>query len=309
MRHTLICLALLAAMLCTACGDEQTAATNADAGARGTSNAANATSAGNTEGATATAGRDSATAAPQATAQPGSVDLAAGIEPILMGMVRGTAEAKDPIAIERKLNDLLERAGLGTAESRSQVVALVLKEMLAQAKSSGTLGAELTAVQRAALKELARQIASDFYRRLPAGGSAHLGALVSAARSVKLPDGVKEAPWSLLGGFTYEEGMKLPKNVTDLQGAKVGLVGYMMTLEEVEDIHEFLLVESLWSCCFGKPPEVHQVVVVTIPDKKGVDMTPAPLLLTGVLDVGERVEDGFVTSVYRLKAESFRELE
>lgn len=238
-----------------------------------------------------------------------TVDIAEGVAKLLVPLVRRDPGADDPVKLERALSDLLESANLGNAESRSQVAAITVKSLLDKAKAAGGAGGALNALQQAALKEMSRQMAADLYRRLPAGGSAHLGALVGAARAVKLPDGCIEAPWSVLGGFSYEEGMKLPEPVGKLQGATVGLVGYMMTLEEVEDIHEFLLVESLWSCCFGKPPEVHQVVVVTIPHKKGVDMTPAPLLLTGVLDVGERVEDGFVISVYRLKAATFKELE
>lgn len=236
--------------------------------------------------------------------------LGAGIETLLVPLVRRDKGADDPVPLMAKLVALLEESGLGTAETRSQVASVVMKDILAKAEAAGSAGGELTSLQRAALKELARQIAADLWRRLPVGSATvHLGSMVGLAADVEVPAGYMKAPFSLIGGFTYEEGMKLPTHIAELQGRKVGMAGYMMTLEEVEDIHEFVLVESLWSCCFGKPPEVHQAVVITIAAKKGVDMTPVPILITGVLDVGEKIEDGFVTSLYRLKADSFKELE
>ena len=78
-------------------------------------------------------------------------------------------------------------------------------------------------------------------------------AVEKAAAKGGSPLQIQVVKWEVLGGFEYEEGMALPKPVRDLSGKKVGIAGYMMTLEEVEDIHEFLLVESLWSCCFGIP--------------------------------------------------------
>ena len=67
----------------------------------------------------------------------------------------------------------------------------------------------------------------------------------------------------------------------------------------------FLLVESQWSCCFGEPTDVHQVVVVTIPDaEEGLELVTVPILVLGTLDAKEEMEDGWVTSVYRIKAEA-----
>jgi hypothetical protein len=110
--------------------------------------------------------------------------------------------------------------------------------------------------------------------------------------------------WRTIGGFEYTEGMQLPEEVRKLNGAKVGMAGYMMTIEEVENIHEFLLVEAFWSCCFGTPPSVNQVLMVRVVGDKGVEYTSSPVLILGTLEVGEEIEDGFVTSVYRLKATS-----
>jgi hypothetical protein len=103
--------------------------------------------------------------------------------------------------------------------------------------------------------------------------------------------------------------MKLPDDVVKLNGTKVGLAGYMLTLDQVENIHEFLVVEAFWSCCFGTPPSMNGVVMVHIEAKKGVEYTSSPVLVLGTLEVGEQVEDGFVTSVYRIKATSVTAIE
>ena len=306
-------LLLLALVVAAACSDErEPAQVSTEATPKTAANSEEQGAVAATDGSKTANGNAGATlSAGPASNQPSkSSALGAGIEALLSSLVRKERGADDPVPVMAKLVALLEAENLGTAETRSQVASVVLKDIFAKAQAAGPAGGELTSLQRAALKELARQIAADLYRRLPVGSATvHLGSIVGLAADVEVPAGYMKAPFSLLGGFAYEEGMKLPEHISALHGSKVGMAGYMMTLEEVEDIHEFVLVESLWSCCFGKPPEVHQAVVVTIPAKKGVDMTPVPILLTGVLDVGEKVEDGFVTSLYRLKADSFKELE
>ena len=44
--------------------------------------------------------------------------------------------------------------------------------------------------------------------------------------------------------------------------------------------------------------------MIQIVGTKGVEYTSQPVLILGTLEVGEKIEDGFVTSVYRLKATS-----
>src|SRR6185295_1540124 len=104
--------------------------------------------------------------------------------------------------------------------------------------------------------------------------------------------------------FEYTEGMKMPDEVRALNGAKVAIAGYMMTIEEVENIHQFLLVEAFWSCCFGVPPTINQVVMIQIAGTRGVEYTSSPVVILGTLEVGAKIEDGFETSVYRLNATS-----
>ncbi|NRA95913.1 MAG: DUF3299 domain-containing protein [Planctomycetes bacterium] len=229
---------------------------------------------------------------------------------VLRDVIRGEIPSEKRGVAEARLEAILEQEKMGTEELRQQAVVVAVSTMFRQLDQFGVVSNELTDFQILAVKAQSNEFAIDFYKRLPMEGQAggHTGTLRSAV-DVELPDGYQLLKWEVLGGFEYEEGMALPKTVRELTGKKVGIAGYMMTLEEVEDIHEFLLVESLWSCCFGTPPEVHQVLVVNVPDDRGVEFTTAPVLILGDIDVGEEVEDGFVTSVYRVKTDKVKEVE
>lgn len=254
-----------------------------------------------------------ATAAAPA-ASPTGDPLADRVHAILVDLQSGKAGDGDRAALEDRLGEKLEEMGLGDPQSRTEVSALTIRVILERVKAAGgARGAGTSNIPpemvAQGLKTLAREFSSDLYRRLPKAGQgrAHEGSLL-ATTEAKPPEGYIAAPWRVLGGFEYVEHKPLPETVTAFHGKKVAATGFMMTLEEVEDIHEFLLVESIWSCCFGQPPEVHQVFVIKVPAKKGVEYTSAPIQVAGTLDVGEEVEDGFVISVYRLTADKITEI-
>jgi hypothetical protein len=118
--------------------------------------------------------------------------------------------------------------------------------------------------------------------------------------NVPLPPDHERVTWNQLGGFAYREGEPLPEQLRALGGRKVGIPGFMLTLGDPEAVREFILVESLWGCCFGSVPELNQTIVVRMKADQSADYTATPLLVTGVLEVGEERQGGFVTSVYRL---------
>ncbi|MAG58421.1 MAG: hypothetical protein CMJ83_19205 [Planctomycetes bacterium] len=232
---------------------------------------------------------------------------------VVFGLLRDVATGKGKTEnrgdLEARLQLLLASENMGNKETREQASVTTISTMIRQAQAAGgNVVEKLDDFQLQAMKILSAEFARDLYRRLPIGsGRQHDGTLRSTV-DFKAPEGYVKVSWDLLGGFEYEEGMVLPEKVRAYHGQKVAMAGYMMTLEEVEDIHEFLLVESLWSCCFGTPPEVHQVIVVTIAEDKGVEFTTAPVMILGPIDIGEEVEDGFVTSVYRISAKKVQEI-
>jgi hypothetical protein len=230
-------------------------------------------------------------------------------------MAKGFAEAEKD-SLGSRLRVILEIAAVGDEPGRKREadsLALTLLEIQRdyRPKNAGSDPKRvLSNDEEQRVRIMAEALARDMYRRLPptggAGGGTHDGGgshtgTFRAAPVLKPPPGFEVVTWQTLGGFEYTEGMKLPDDVRKLHGKKVAIAGYMMTLDEVENIRHFLLVESLWSCCFGVPPNVNQVLELRIEGRKGVEFSSMPVMITGTLDVGEKIEDGFVTSVYRIK--------
>ncbi len=211
---------------------------------------------------------------------------------------------------------ILEIGDVGDGPSRTkeaQSLSLTLLEIQRDYRPSGNLDPKrtLTNDEEQRVRIMAEALARDLYRRLPRagqfdsaggvhGGGQHTGAFKAAA-PLKPPPGYEVVEWKTLGSFEYTEGMTLPEEVRKLHGRKVAVAGYMFTLDEIENIKHFLIVESLWSCCFGVPPNVNQVLEITISGRRGVEYSSLPVMLLGTIEVGEKMEDGFVTSLYRLK--------
>ena len=241
--------------------------------------------------------------------------LVAAIAGTITDLMTGEKTRADRAVLERRIADALTREQLAdeqtVAAAARSAVDLFLDEAGKARRAAAASAAEPTA-QMSIIKAMAQRYAASLRRGLMGSGlgAIHTDVFLTSAIDVELPEGYEKAEWSVLGGFEYKEGMTLPEPVRRLDGKRVGIAGYMMSLGEFEDIHEFLLVESQWSCCFGEPPDVHQVVVVTIPDgEDGIELLTTPVLVLGTLDVGEEKEDGWVTSVYRIRAEIVEPLE
>ncbi|MCA9323240.1 MAG: DUF3299 domain-containing protein [Planctomycetes bacterium] len=239
--------------------------------------------------------------------------LASTLYGIIHDLVTQQAGMGDREALEARVLATLQELELGNAEAMRAGAKATVDSMLTDASRFMTgAPASVTSVQESAFAAVADKYADKLTRGLAYGGlnASHDGTFVSSSLDVQLPEGVREAPWGVLGGFVWRDGMVLPEPVRALNGQRVGVAGYMMSSGQYEDIHEFLLVESQWSCCFGIPPEVHQVVVVRIPDDEpGVELVNVPLMIMGKLEVGEESEDGWVTSLYRLTAETIEVFE
>lgn len=108
-----------------------------------------------------------------------------------------------------------------------------------------------------------------------------------------------------LSNWPYEDGLKgMPKRVKDLDGKKVLMTGFMLPIDEVQNIKEFLLVQSLWSCCYGQPPDINGIVRVVMPKGKTTDYFFDGLKLTGKLKIVATMMDGYCVDIYQLELES-----
>ena len=111
-----------------------------------------------------------------------------------------------------------------------------------------------------------------------------------------------------LGNFEYDadKGGNIPADVLALNGATVRVSGFMIPIDQAENITSFALVPSLFACCFGQPPQVQHTVVCKAPAGKAVGYYPDELLVEGKLKVEEKRDEGFIVSVFEIDVTSVK---
>ena len=125
-------------------------------------------------------------------------------------------------------------------------------------------------------------------------------ALSKAAREAPpTPDeDVIEVSILRLKNVRYRRGRPLPKWVRDLDGKRIQLWGYM-AIGTLEGLSKFELVPESCECGRSK---VNHFVDVKLTDGQ-TRFIPGRITLEGKFSAGEKIEDGFVTSLYRLTTE------
>ncbi len=104
-----------------------------------------------------------------------------------------------------------------------------------------------------------------------------------------------------ISSWPYEDGLKgLPKGLKKLDKKKVMMIGFMLPIDEVEEMKEFLLVQSLWSCCYGQPPDINGIVRVVMKGKSRSDYFFDPIKMIGEFRVEAAHEDGYCVDIYQL---------
>ncbi|HEU4580146.1 MAG TPA: DUF3299 domain-containing protein [Polyangiaceae bacterium] len=212
---------------------------------------------------------------------------------ILTGVATGEVQEQQRAEIQRHLLQVLEQRGSGRPETRANAAGMIVQQLFDRAKLANVTP-ELSGRQREAIQAMAREMTRQLLL-LAVGASPGADAL-----PVTLPEGYTKLDWKHMGGFRYVEGGPLPADISALDGSNVGVAGFILTLGETERMHEFILLESLWGCCFGAVPELNQTIVVRLAPDHAFDYTAAPVLITGKLEVGEEKQGGFVASLYRI---------
>ena len=112
-------------------------------------------------------------------------------------------------------------------------------------------------------------------------------------------------------GDTTKHTEQIPESIRALNGKKVCVVGYMLpTVWDEDRITEFLLMRNIPQCCFGVAPQMNEWIVVTMDEESNSpEHKLTPTAVEGVLEVGEAEVDGWVQSVYRMKAHAVLQTE
>jgi hypothetical protein len=110
-----------------------------------------------------------------------------------------------------------------------------------------------------------------------------------------------------LGNFQYDDQKGgVPADVKQLNGATLQLKGYMIPMDQADHITQFALVPSLFSCCYGQPPQIQHTIVVSCPKGKAVSYCSDEIVVEGKLTVQEKKDDGYVISLFELGADSVK---
>jgi len=111
-----------------------------------------------------------------------------------------------------------------------------------------------------------------------------------------------------LGNFDYDadKGGNIPADVKALEGMTIKLKGFMIPIDQTDNITEFALVPSLFACCFGQPPQLQHTIVCKAPARKSVSYYPDELVVEGKLKVEEKKDDGFIISIFEVDVSSVK---
>jgi hypothetical protein len=139
-------------------------------------------------------------------------------------------------------------------------------------------------------------------------------ALSLAAAVPQPPSGVLQTSFKVLAGFHLPEAVfkakpghvrpLIPESIRSLDGREVSLTGFMLPIRiKNRMVTEFMLLRTQNTCCFGIPPELHEVVEVLKVDNPTKVLMDTPVTVVGRLHVRERWEGTFLCSIYQMDAE------
>ena len=117
-----------------------------------------------------------------------------------------------------------------------------------------------------------------------------------------VPDDAVVVSIERLTSVEYKRGRALPEEILELDGKAVEIEGYM-AIGTLEGVESFELVPEPCECGRSK---VQHFIDVTLTEGL-TTFKPGRIVLRGKFSVGEVKEDGFVTSLYRLKVTALDE--
>lgn len=134
------------------------------------------------------------------------------------------------------------------------------------------------------------------------------------------PEEYRPLSFAVLAGFEYDPFLametvqndpqaplpkQIPQRIVDLDGKRVEVRGFMLPIEARKgEVRSFLLVKNRMLCCYGAQVNMNDWVHVLV--KEGVTakaIQDVVVTVRGDFKVGEVIEDGMLTSIYRISAD------
>jgi hypothetical protein len=159
---------------------------------------------------------------------------------------------------------------------------------------------------------LAGILVASLFERPPASATSASGTGASGLRMINGVakvgfDYIKDSDYAFDANLPPETPQPPPARLKELDGKTVEITGFVMPIYTPDETKiEFLLAQSPNGCCFGLPPQLQHIVLVSATGLQ-LDMEDlsTPYTVRGKFSVGvDRDEAGYVTSLLRLTAES-----
>jgi tetratricopeptide (TPR) repeat protein len=124
--------------------------------------------------------------------------------------------------------------------------------------------------------------------------------LVSRVDQTDLPavneKGVNSLPWSVIAETTVDRRFKatFAKYLTELEGKKVTLTGYIQPLGEDLEMTSFMFIEYPVGCWYCEMPEITGIMFVELPAGKTLALTRNRIKVTGTLKLNATDPENFL---------------
>jgi hypothetical protein len=221
-------------------------------------------------------------------------------------MAGGNADA----ALELRATQAFNKGDYNVALPMLQKLATDIKDQPSQADKLGMIQEQIRVCEKNQNQPV--QVASAV---TSVGSSSPAGGVVAPAPAADRkphpavkPGEVLDIAIKDLGNFEFdpENGSPIPDDVKALNGCTVRLHGYMIPMDQAENISKFALVPSLFNCCFGQPPQIQHTIVVTCPKGKAVNYYPDEIIVEGKLTVDVVKDDGFIVGIFSVETTSVK---
>ena len=97
----------------------------------------------------------------------------------------------------------------------------------------------------------------------------------------------------------------IPANVQSLDRRRFSVDGFMIPLQfEKQNVVEFILARDPPACCFATMPQIHKWIKVLVKSPGVAPMEYSTVRARGLLSGGAERQDGVLSSVYRMEADT-----
>lgn len=133
-----------------------------------------------------------------------------------------------------------------------------------------------------------------------------------AVRAGEVPAGHEVVSFTALSGYEWmperlddvvaSRGMStIPRRVQQLDGRRVFIKGFMLPMQgDDRGVTLFMLNANVDMCYFGAPVRPNDWILVRMKPGSAAEYSHRPTAVWGRLEVGASIEEGRVTSVYRM---------